>query len=110
MLILFQMSTETETAIAVVWSIGIAVALIVTAIDVIFLLRVIRVAAKIESLAARTLPAAVGIVSNTSALKNLDATNQVAAELLEKAGPIVAVAASIDSKLKAVARFVGGER
>jgi hypothetical protein len=105
---LFQISPQTETAIQIIWWIGIVVALIVTVIDVIFLLRVIAAAKKIERLAERTLPSAVGIMNNTSAIKNLEATNHVAAELLAKATPIVNVANSIDSKLKAVSAFVGG--
>lgn len=107
-MLLIQLTPETESAIKIIWWIGIVVALIVTVIDVIFLLRVIAAAKKIERLAERTLPAAVGIMNNTSAIKNLEATNQVAAELLAKATPIVNVANSIDMKLKAVSGFFGG--
>lgn len=109
-MLLLQLNPQTETSIQIIWWIGIIVALIVTVIDVIFLLRVIAAAKKIERLAERTLPAAVGIMNNTSAIGNLGATNQVAAELLAKATPIVNVANSIDSKLKAVSAFVGGGR
>ena len=107
-MLLIQLTPETESAIKIIWWIGIVVALIVTVIDVIFLLRVIAAAKKIERLAERTLPAAVGIMNNTSAIEKLGATNQVAAELLAKATPIVNVANSIDGKLKAVSAFFGG--
>lgn len=105
---MLQLTPETASTITIIWWVGLVVALIVTAIDVILLLRVIRAAKKIDRLADRTLPAAVGIVNNTSALKNLAATNQVAAQLLEKAVPIVHVAQAIDGKLAAVSAFFAG--
>ena len=105
---LIELTAETENTIKIVWWIGIVVALIVTIIDVYLLIRVIKAARKIDNLADRTLPAAVGIVENTSALKNLTATNEVAAALIAGATPIVNVAAAIDKKLAAVSNFVGG--
>jgi hypothetical protein len=105
---LIELTPETANTIKIVWWIGLAVALVVTAIDVVLLLRVIRAAKKIDGLAGRTLPAAVGIVNNTAAIKNLEATNQVAAELLAKATPIVNVANAIDGKLTLVSNFFGG--
>lgn len=105
---LIELTPETATAVKIVWTTGIVIALIVTLIDVSLLLRVIRAARKINSLAGRTLPAAVGIVENTSALANLGATNEVAAALLTNALPIVRVADAMDKKLAAVSAFVGG--
>ncbi|CAN5814044.1 hypothetical protein BH20ACI4_BH20ACI4_20500 [soil metagenome] len=105
---LIEMTPETETLVKIVWWIGIVIALIVTLIDVHFLVRVIKAAKTIDKLAGRTLPAAVGIVENTSALKNLAATNDVAAALIANATPIVNVADAIDKKLAAVSNFVGG--
>ncbi len=105
---LIEMTPETANTIKIVWWIGIVVALIVTVIDVHLLIRVIKAAKKIDGLADRTLPAAVGIISNTSALKNLTATNEVAAALIAGATPIVNVADAIDKKLAAVSAFVGG--
>lgn len=105
---LIEMTPETESWVKIVWWIGIVVALIVTLIDVHLLLRVIRAAKRIDDLAGRTLPAAVGIVENTSAIKNLNATNEVAAALIAGATPIVKVADAIDKKLAAVSNFVGG--
>lgn len=105
---LIEMTPETASTIKIVWWSGIVVALIVTVIDVHLLIRVIKAAKKIDGLADRTLPAAVGIVENTSALKNLTATNEVAAALIAGATPIVNVADAIDKKLAAVSAFVGG--
>ena len=105
---LIELSPETENTIKIVWWIGIVIALIVTVIDVHLLIRVIKAAKKIDVLADRTLPAAVGIVENTSALKNLTATNEIAAALIAGATPIVNVADAIDKKLAAVSAFVGG--
>ena len=107
---LIEIAPETASLIKIVWWIGLIVALIVTVIDVHLLLRVIFAAKKIDGLAARTLTAAGGIAGNTAALKNLTATNQVAAALIANAGPIVTVAAAIDAKLTAVSSHFGGGR
>ena len=105
---LIELTPETATAVKIAWTAGLVIALVVTLIDVSLLFRVIRAARKIDGLAARTLPAAVGIVGNTSALANLGATNDVAAALLTNAVPIVNVADAMDKKLAAVSAFVGG--
>ena len=105
---LIELTPEAANTIKIVWWVGIAVALIVTVIDVYLLIRVIKAARKINTLADRTLPAAVGIVENTSALKNLTATNEVAAALIASATPIVNVADAINKKLAVVSNFVGG--
>ena len=105
---LIELTPETAFNVKIVWWAGVVIALVVTLIDVYLLFRVIRAARKINGLAARTLPAAVGIVVNTSALANLTATNEVAGALIANALPIVAVADAMDKKLDAVSAFVGG--
>ncbi len=105
---LIELTPDVENAIKIVWWIGLVVALIVTLIDVYLLIRVIKAARKIDGLAGRTLTAAGGIAGNTSALKNLTATNEVAAALIANATPIVAVADAIDKKLTLVSNFFGG--
>ncbi len=107
---LIELTPETAETIQIIWWIGLAAALVLTLIDVLLLVRVIKAAKMIEGLADRTLPAAVGIVKNTEALKNLAATNQVAEALIEKALPIVKVADSINKKLTAVSNHFGGGR
>ena len=107
---LIEVAPETAKLIKIVWWIGIVVALIVTVIDVHLLLRVIFAAKKINGLADRTLTAAGGIAGNTAALKNLAATNEVAAALIANATPIVNVAGAIDAKLTAVSAHFGGGR
>lgn len=96
-------ATYDETLLAIVWAVGIVLALIVTVIDITLIVRVVRAARHIDDLAARTLTAAGGIAGNTAAIKNLGATIEVANALVEKAGPIVTVAASMEKKLAAVA-------
>lgn len=105
---LIELTSVTATAVKIAWSAGLIIALLVTLIDVSLLFRVIRAARKIDRLAGRTLPAAVGIVENTTALKKLTATNEVAAALIANALPIAQVAGAIDNKLAAVSAFVGG--
>ena len=107
---LIEVAPETAKLIKIVWWIGIVVALIVTVIDVHLLLRVIFAAKKINGLADRTLTAAGGIAGNTAALKNLAATNEVAAALIANATPIVKIAGAIDAKLTAVSAHFGGGR
>ncbi|MGH9846309.1 MAG: hypothetical protein ACREEM_47020 [Blastocatellia bacterium] len=101
------LTASDEAAIQLIWWIGIALALIVTWIDVALLVRVIRAARKIDGLAARTLTAAGGIANHTAAIKNLAATNQVAGALLNNAMPIVKAAEAIEGKLAAVSAFLG---
>ena len=105
---LIELTPDVENTIKIVWWIGLIVALIVTAIDVYLLIRVIKAARKIDSLAGRTLTAAGGIAGNTASLKNLTATNEVAAALIANATPIVNVADAIDKKLTLVSNFFGG--
>ena len=105
---LIELTPDVENTIKIVWWIGLIVALIVTVIDVYLLIRVIKAAKKIDDLASRTLTAAGGIAGNTASLKNLTATNEVAAALIANATPIVAVADAIDKKLSAVSTFFGG--
>ena len=102
--------TYDETTIQVVWALGLILALIVTVIDIMLIIRVIRAARRIDGLAARTLPAAVGIVGNTAAIKNLGATLEVAQALVDRAGPIVSVADAMEKKLAAVSAHFGGRR
>lgn len=109
-LLTIELTPALAETIETVWWIGLAAALVLTLIDVLLLVRVIKAAKKIEHLAERTLPAAVGIVKNTAALKNLAATNEVAEALIEKALPIVRVADSIEKKLAAVALHFGGRK
>lgn len=97
-------------AIQILWAVGLVVALVVTVIDVLLLVRVIRAARKINALAERTLAAAGGIAANTAAIKKLSATNEVATALLNNAMPIVRGAEAIEGKLAAVSAFLGGRR
>lgn len=105
---LIELTPDAANTIKIVWWIGLVVALIVTVIDVYFLIRVIKAAKRIDGLAGRTLTAAGGIAGNTASLKNLTATNEVAAALIANAAPIVAVAAALDKKLSLVSNFFGG--
>ncbi len=107
---LIELTPEMSETIQIVWWIGLVAALVLTLIDVLLLVRVIKAAKQIDGLADRTLPAAVGIVKNTEALKNLAATNQVATALIEKALPIVKVAESIEKKIAAVSLYFAGRK
>lgn len=97
-----------ETAVLVVWWIIIIAALILTVVATALLIRVVRVANKIESLAKQILPAAVGIVNNTAAIKNLEMTNTTAGGILSMAKSIAKASSSIDLRVSAIAKTLGG--
>jgi hypothetical protein len=110
MILQTELTAAEADTIQLLWAAGLVVALIVTVIDVLLLVRVIRAARKINSLAERTLTAAGGLAGNTAAIQNLAATNEVAAALLNNAMPIVRGAEAIEGKLAAVSAFLGGRR
>jgi hypothetical protein len=93
--------------IPTLWAAGLFAALLITLVDVMLLVRVIRAARKINALAERTLAAAGGIAHNTAAINNLTATNEAAGGLLNNAVPLVEAAAALESKLATVAAFLG---
>lgn len=90
------------TTLITIWWIILIVALIVTAIDVVLLIRVIRAARAIEFLTKRTLPAAQSIAANTALISKLEDTKAVAGEILSAAKPLVDVATSIEKHLDPV--------
>jgi hypothetical protein len=99
--------TDAElTIVTWVWTVGLIVALVLTAMDVVLLLRVIRAAQKIKRLASRTLPAAEGIARHTAAIRQLSTTNDVARQLVDGAMPIAQAAQGIENKLGALSRFL----
>jgi hypothetical protein len=105
-----SLTSVEEATIQIIWWVGVVVALVVTLIDVALLVRVIRAARKINSLAERTLVAAGGIAANTAAIKDLATTNEVAGAIINNAMPIVQAAEAIENKLAAVSAFLGGRR
>jgi len=95
------------TAVLVVWAVSLALALILTLVAVVLLIRVIRTAREIDALASRTLPAAKGIAGNTAAIKGLEATKSGGAQILSTAKSIDSAAGSIERTLKGLAATLG---
>lgn len=95
------------TAVLVVWAVSLALALILTLVVVVLLLRVIRTAREIDSLASRTLVAAKNIAANTAAISRLELTKSVGGQILSTAKSIDGAAGSIERTLKALATALG---
>jgi len=98
------LAAEVDPAVLTVWWVFLVVALIVTLIDVVLLVRLIQAAARIKFLASRALPSAVKIVEHTVSIKKLEATNKVAGDILSTATLVVGAAASIEQKLDGLAK------
>jgi len=91
-----------DNRVLVAWGIFLAVAYLLTLAVLPTLFGVISAANRIARNSARTLPAAVGILSNTSAIKDLKTTGQVGGEILNTAQGLVGAASSIEAQLSGV--------
>lgn len=100
---------QVDQAVIVAWWVILIAALILTIPAAFYLAKVVRTAHKIELLAKRILPAAVGIVNNTTPIKNLETTNAVAGKILETAKAIANVSASMDNHITGLAKILGGK-
>lgn len=97
-----------ETAIVVVWSISLLLALVLTVLIVVTIVRIVHHAREIDRLAKATLPAAVGIVENTAIIGALEGVLPVVGRLVAGAGVIDATSASIARRVAAVRRALTG--
>ncbi|GAC1435987.1 MAG: hypothetical protein NVS1B11_31660 [Terriglobales bacterium] len=89
------------TGILIAWASALALALVVTLMDVYLLSRVVILSREIRTLTAATLPAAVGIVHNTQAGAALGSTVALIQALKDKT-------AALDPLTKAVVRKLTG--
>ena len=81
------------------WALFLALAYALTLAVLPSLFGVIRAANRIARDSARTLPAAVGILTNTKAIEDLRTTATVGGDILNSAQTLVAGAISIDDQL-----------
>jgi len=93
-----------ETAIIIVWSVTLIVALGLTLWILKLVELIVRTEQDILNLAKTTLTAAQGIEKNTALISGLEATKGVAGKILGVAVAIESVSASIKQKLSAVGR------
>lgn len=91
-----------ETAIIVVWTITLIIALALTLWILKLVFLIVRTERDIISLAETTLEASHGIERNTALIAKLDATKGVAGKILNAATAIEAGANSIKQKLSGV--------
>lgn len=91
-----------ETAIIIVWTTTLIVALALTLWILKLVFLIVRTERDIISLAETTLEAAGGIERNTALIAKLEATKGVAGKILHAAMAIEAGAASIRQKLSGV--------
>ncbi len=93
-----------ETAIIVVWSATLVIALILTLVILKLVFLILRTERDIIQLALVTLPAAQGIERNTALIAKLETTKSVAGKILSVAIAIEAGSKSIAEKLSSVGR------
>jgi hypothetical protein len=93
-----------ETAIIIVWSVTLVVALGLTLWILKLVELIVRTEQDILNLARTTLTAAQGIKNNTALISGLEATKGVAGKILGAAIAIESVSASIKQKLASVGR------
>lgn len=93
-----------ETAIIVVWSTTLVIALILTLVILKLVFLILRTERDILQLAHSTLPAAQGIERNTALISKLETTKGVAGKILAAAVAIEAGSSSIAEKLASVGR------
>lgn len=91
-----------ETAIVVVWSAALVVALILTLWILKLVVLIVRTEREILRLAHTTLRAARGIETNTALISKLEATKGVAGRILNAAAAIEGGTSSVEKKLRAV--------
>ncbi len=91
-----------ETAIIIVWSVTLVVALLLTLWILKLVFMIVRTEKDIISLAQTTLTASHGIQRNTALISGLEATKGVAGKILNVAIAIEAGSSSIKQKLQGV--------
>ncbi len=99
-----------DSAIIVVWSATLIVALILTLVILKLVFLIVQTERDILKLASTTLTAAQGIVRNTALISQLETTKGVAGKILSVAGAIDAGSASIEQKLRSVGAALTGGR
>lgn len=85
--------------IAVLWWVFLVVALLITLADVALLLRVVSLARGIHVLADATVPAAVGIVRNTTAGEGLGRTLALVGTIVKQTAAVDPLTARVVSRL-----------
>lgn len=99
-----------DTAIIVVWSATLIVALILTLVILKLVFLIVRTERDILRLADTTLKASKGISLNTASIAQLQSTRGVAGKILTFAEVIDSCSASIEQKLIAVGSTLSGRR
>ena len=87
------------TTIAILWWTFLVAALLITLVDVYLLVRVVYLARGIHMLAGVTLPAAVGIVRNTTAGEGLGQTLKLVEKLVKQTAAVDPLTAQVVRRL-----------
>ena len=98
-----------ETAIIVVWSATLVVALVLTLWILKLVVLIVHTERDILKLAGTTLAAARGIEANTALISKLEATKGVAGRILGAAVAIEAGTSSVGQKLRGVGQALAGK-
>jgi hypothetical protein len=97
-----------ETAIIIVWSATLVVALLLTLWILKLVVLIVHTERDILKLASTTLAAARGIEANTALISKLEATKGVAGRILGAAVAIEAGTSSVAQKLRGVGQALAG--
>ncbi|MDQ6891490.1 MAG: hypothetical protein M3167_02290 [Acidobacteriota bacterium] len=89
--------------VVAIWWVALGLALLLTVVAAYFLIEVIHACRQIRELARKTVPAALGIARNTSAIADLSVVLKLAPTLLSVAGGIDAASKKIALTLDSVA-------
>lgn len=85
--------------IAILWWVFLVMALLITVVDVYFLVKVVSLARQIHVLAGATVPAAVGIVRNTTAGDALARTVELVITLVKQTAAVDPLTARVVQRL-----------
>lgn len=100
----------TDGAIILIWSATLLLALVITVVALAMIVRIVNAAREVDRLLKETVPAAVGIATNTAAIRELEAVVAAAGPLLAGTSAIGRAAAGIRQNVDRVGRLLGGAR
>ncbi len=97
-----------EGAVILIWSVTLLLALALTVGVVAMIVRVVKAARETDRLLKEALPAAVGIATNTAAIRELDAVVAAAGPLLEGTIAIGRASTGIRKNTERLGRLLRG--
>ena len=97
-----------EGAVILMWSVTLLVALVITIAALAMIVRIVKAARETDRLLKETLPSAVGIATNTAAIRELEAVVAAAGPLLDGTAAIGRAASGIRQNTERLGRLLRG--